>query len=82
MLDKKLRPWLLEVNLSPACAERTDWLVSMLDRMANGLFFHIERRILKVTDDFKGDLKVHLNKKKNDNVDGANDWKLIYDQAS
>ena len=31
MLDKKLNPWLLEVNLSPACAERTDWLVNMLD---------------------------------------------------
>lgn len=66
MLDRKLKPWLLEVNLSPACAERTDWLVSMLDRMASGLFFHLERRILKVTDDFKGDLRAHLNRRKND----------------
>ena len=42
MLDRKLNPWLLEVNLSPACAERTEWLVDMLDRMTDGLFDMIE----------------------------------------
>jgi len=31
MLDEDYKPWLLEVNLSPACAERVDWLSSMLD---------------------------------------------------
>jgi len=30
VLDYKLNPWLIEVNLSPACAERKDWLVKML----------------------------------------------------
>eukprot|EP00826_Nyctotherus_ovalis_P042405 TRINITY_DN4358_c0_g1_i15.p1 TRINITY_DN4358_c0_g1~~TRINITY_DN4358_c0_g1_i15.p1 ORF type:complete len:324 (-),score=67.05 TRINITY_DN4358_c0_g1_i15:256-1227(-) len=30
VLDYKLNPWLIEVNLSPACSERTDWLVDML----------------------------------------------------
>lgn len=30
VLDYKLIPWLIEVNLSPACCERTDWLIKML----------------------------------------------------
>jgi tubulin monoglycylase TTLL3/8 len=38
LLDEHCCPWLLEVNLSPACAERTDWLKEMLDAMAGSLF--------------------------------------------
>lgn len=37
ILDEYYNPWLLEVNLSPACSERTDWLTEMLDDMAYGL---------------------------------------------
>lgn len=45
-----MRPWLLEVNLSPACSERTEWLTKMLDSMAEQMFsivlgpdlFHID----------------------------------------
>lgn len=64
MLDQKLNPWLLEVNLSPACAERTDWLVQMLDRMTDGLFDQLEFKLAKVSDDFKGDLKDYLARRK------------------
>jgi len=67
MLDQKLNPWLLEVNLSPACAERTSWLVDMLDRMADGLFDQLEEKMNKITDDFKGELKSHLQKSKQKN---------------
>ena len=81
MLDKHYNPWLLEVNLSPACAERTDFLISMLDRMADGLFDLLERRIYKVTDDFKGDLRAYLRKKRKAPQERS-DWKLIYDQGS
>jgi hypothetical protein len=29
--------WDVEVNMSPACAERTEWLTDMVDQMAEGL---------------------------------------------
>lgn len=77
MLDRQLNPWLLEVNLSPACAERTEWLVQMLDKMADGLFQHLERKMYKITDDFKGATKTYLSRQKNHEPENA--WKLIYD---
>ena len=51
ILDYKLNPWLIEVNLSPACAERTDWLTEMLDNYTDGLLDILEAKLLKVTDD-------------------------------
>lgn len=50
--------------------------------MADGLFDLLEKRIYKVTDDFKGDLKSYLRRKKNQTLSGSNDWQLIYDQAT
>lgn len=37
VVDKDLKLWLIEVNMSPACAERQPWLVDMLDDMASGV---------------------------------------------
>lgn len=37
IIDSDYKPWLLEVNLSPACAERTDFLTQTLDSMGEGL---------------------------------------------
>lgn len=38
LLDKEFNPWLLEVNMAPACSERTSWLRQMAEEMADGLF--------------------------------------------
>ena len=38
LLDSQLCPYLLEVNLSPACEEREDFLAKMLSDMTLGLF--------------------------------------------
>jgi len=42
ILDEQLRPWVIEVNLSPACNERTDWLTKMVDDMSLDLLYHVE----------------------------------------
>jgi hypothetical protein len=47
LLDYKFRPWLLEVNLSPACTERSDWLRDMLDDMTEGMM-----KIVLANEDF------------------------------
>ena len=62
ILDYKLNPWLIEVNLSPACAERTEWLTEMLDNYTEGLLDILEAKLLRITDDFDADL---MSKMKN-----------------
>ncbi len=47
IIDDRLNPWLIEVNLSPACCERTDWLKAMLEKMGDGLVSIIEAKINK-----------------------------------
>lgn len=47
ILDQDLYPWVIEVNLSPACNERTDWLTKMVDDMSFDLLYHLEQRLLQ-----------------------------------
>jgi hypothetical protein len=83
MIDRNLQSWLLEVNLSPACAERTPWLTQMLDRMTDGMFDLLEQKITRLTDDFKGPLKTELIKRRKQNLDKRKDgWIMIYDQRA
>ena len=56
ILDYRLNPWLIEVNLSPACAERTEWLTEMLDNFTDGLLDILEAKLLRITDDFEPEL--------------------------
>jgi tubulin monoglycylase TTLL3/8 len=82
ILDYKLNPWLLEVNLSPACAERTEWLTDMLDCMTEGMLDAIEAKLLRIHDDFDHELQKGMK----DRVASSNAvkrkyrWELIYDQ--
>jgi glutathione synthase/RimK-type ligase-like ATP-grasp enzyme len=46
IVDEHLRPWVIEVNLSPACNERTDWLTKMLDDMSMDLLYHVEQKLI------------------------------------
>lgn len=46
MFDADFEPWVLEVNLSPACSERVPFLTKMLDDMAFDLMNWLERKIL------------------------------------
>lgn len=46
VIDSDLKPWVIEINLSPACAERTDWLVKMLDDSAMDLLNYLQNKIL------------------------------------
>lgn len=52
ILDQLLDPWLIEVNLSPACNERTEWLTKMLDDMSYDMLSFIEGKILLSTDEW------------------------------
>ena len=42
VIDQELSPWLIEVNLSPACAERTEHLKEILSSMGDGVLDLIE----------------------------------------
>eukprot|EP00347_Sterkiella_histriomuscorum_P009991 403339101 len=55
VIDKKLNCWLIEANMSPACAERTPWLTEMLDDMADGLLSIIEKKVI-LANEFNGPL--------------------------
>lgn len=46
MIDSKLNCWLIEANMSPACAERAPWITEMLDDMSEGLLNILEKKIL------------------------------------
>lgn len=46
VLDDDLNLWLIEVNLSPACSERTPWLTQMLDDSCNDLLHYVQQKIL------------------------------------
>jgi len=62
IMDERLKPWVIEVNLSPACSERADWLTKMVDDMSLDLLTHLEGRILESDGDNRKHLALTLNK--------------------
>ena len=57
ILDSNFEPWVIEVNLSPACSEREAWLTKMLDDMATQIFGYIEHRLLQLYDDWDEEMQ-------------------------
>ena len=53
VVDKDLKLWLIEVNMSPACAERQPWLTSMLDDMATGVVNLIQSKVTAYRESFE-----------------------------
>ena len=46
VLAEDLNPWVIEVNLSPACNERAPWLTEMLNNSCFDLLSYLQSRIL------------------------------------
>ena len=42
VLDENFKPWLIEVNMSPGCSARNDWIKEMLHDMTHGALDLIE----------------------------------------
>lgn len=63
LLDENFKPWLLEVNLSPACAKRTHFLKEMLQNMTEGLFEILRRKELEEINKIKKNKKLQENLK-------------------
>ena len=41
VVDQELKPWVIEVNLSPSCNDRIDWLKKMHDDSSLDILGHI-----------------------------------------
>lgn len=65
VIDRKFKCWLIEANMSPACAERTPWLTEALDDMADGMLSIVEKKIL-----MHGSFNGELGKKAEDYITG------------
>jgi hypothetical protein len=67
MLDANLKPWLIEVNLSPACSQRTQFLKNMLSDMTEHLFRILRHKEMVGTHKFRQNVeefkKYELEKK-------------------
>lgn len=50
LIDSVLNPYLLEVNLSPACEEREEFLAKMLQDMTTGLFSILKEREIELNE--------------------------------
>ena len=82
LLDNHLKPWLIEVNLSPACSERTEWLTEMLDNFTDGLLNMIEAKLLRGCEDYDTELKAEMRDRSNRTSSGRQKWQIIYDQRN
>lgn len=64
--------------MSPACAERSQWLKDMCDDMADGLLNIIEKKLFLISQ-FTGDLADRAEEIKKTNVADKTNWIKIVD---
>ena len=82
VIDQDLRCWLIEANMSPACAERKtqQWLSDMTADMADGMINIIEDKIVKQLaahkTEYNGPLKEKIENSGKTAVDIKN-WELM-----
>lgn len=84
VIDESMKCWLLEANMSPACAERKSqpWLQEMVEDMTDGLLNIVEHKVLKNMAGTKIPYNGYINEKiqqvkdKNFKADIKN-WELL-----
>ena len=52
VLDEQFKPWLIEINMSPGCSSRNDWIKDMLENMTFGALDIIEEMAFKLHSNF------------------------------
>ena len=57
IVDEQFAPWVIEVNLSPACAERTAFLTKFLDDMSIDLVGFMEQKVILSNDSWEFQFK-------------------------
>ena len=71
VIDEQLKCWLIEANMSPACAQRKGqkWLFDLTENMADGMLNMIEYKVLQNMAsqnlDFKGPIEDKIKSIKN-----------------
>lgn len=65
LVDENLKCWLIEANMSPACAVRKgqQWLTDMVENMADGMLNIVEHKILRNMANMKINFNGPINKK-------------------
>lgn len=53
VLDEQFKPWLIEINMSPGCSARNDWIKEMLESMTSGALDIIEDLAFKLHSNFQ-----------------------------
>ena len=78
VIDESMKCWLIEANMSPACAERSPWLIDMLDDMAEGMLSIVEKKML-LSGHYIGNLQTKAEELKTTNVVASTNWVKVYD---
>lgn len=88
VIDERLKCWLIEANMSPACAPRKgqQWLQEMVEDMSDGMVNIVEHKVLRQMVshkiDFNGPVKAKLEEVRTNTftIDQKNWEKIEFEQ--